>query len=229
VSNGALSKTQHRSNSVGLILAKKTNSTGRSTIDSKLGSFYFCAHLGYSMNPTLNEMDVLEIEPYGSRAIRAGDVIFFLPPDGGRLTVHRVIKLTGKGLRTKGDNNNHIDPWFLRKEDVVGQVIQATSGNKRRLIYGGFIGLMWSLGIKGPKVTKKSLSFFYHLLARSGFFRRLVPLHKQMRIIALHRKGGRAFKLLLGNWLIGHYQPGMTYWQIRRPFRLFVDVESLPR
>jgi signal peptidase I len=210
-----------------IILTDKRASRGPIS-DSKIFLLSLCAYRGTSMHPTLYSSDLLEISTYDGREIHVGDVIFFLSPHGGKPTVHRVARLMVEGLRTKGDSNNRIDPWVVRQEDVIGQVVRATRGNKRRLIHGGIVGLMWSLGIRGIKRMKQCLSIFYHLLAQSGLFRRLVPFHKQMRIVALHQKSGRAFKLFLGDRLIGNYQPGMAYWQIRRPFRLFVDIESLP-
>jgi hypothetical protein len=32
----------------------------------------------------------------------------------------------------------------------------------------------------------------------------------------------------MGRRVVGRWLPGMTRWYIRRPFRLFVDEESLP-
>jgi signal peptidase I len=197
--------------------------------DIRSGEVFFCAHIGNSMHPTLSEHDLLEIEPYGGRPVRCGDVIFFLLPHGEQPVVHRVVRAIAEGIRTKGDNSNRVDPWVIRSEDVIGQVVRATRGKKLRSIYGGRVGQLWSFGVRGFTVVEKGFSFFYHRMARSGLLRRLIPLHKRMRIVALRRKGGRAFKLLLGDWVIGNYQPGMNYWQIRRPFRLFVDERFLPR
>jgi SynChlorMet cassette protein ScmC len=228
VSSQSLPKTQLLSNDRGPTLTDQ-NATRSAISNPKCGCLCFCAHVGSSMNPTLNEMDMLEIEPYGSRPIRAGDVIFFRPPDEGRSAIHRVIRVIPNGIQTKGDNSSRMDPWVVHPDDVVGKVVWATQGKSRRSIYGGKAGQLWSFGVKGLKVVEKSLSFFYHGLARSGLFRRLVPLHKRMRIVALRHEDGKVFKLLLGDWLIGTYRPGISYWQIRRPFRLFVDVESLPK
>jgi signal peptidase len=215
-------------NGAELILAEK-GPTPYALKDKRSDVVFFCAHTGNSMHPTLSEHDLLEIEPYGGRPVRYGDVIFFLLPHGEQPVVHRVVRMTAEGIRTKGDNNTHIDPWFIRPQDVIGQVVRATRGKKERSIYGGRVGQLWSFGIRGFTVVEKGFSFFYHRMARSGLLRRLIPLHKRMRIVALRRNDGRAFKLLLGHLLIGNYQPGMNYWQIRRPFRLFVDERSLPR
>jgi len=211
-----------------LILVEKT-SAPYAVRDKKTGAVVFCAHRGNSMHPTLSEHDLLEIEPYGSRPVRRGDVIFFIPPQGETPVVHRVVQVTTEGIRTKGDNSNRVDSWLICPGDVIGRVVWATRGKRRRLIYGGTAGFMWSLGIRELKRVEKCLSVFYHLLTRSGLLRRLVPIHTRMRIVTLPHKGGRALKLFLGHWVIGNYKPGMPYWQIRRPFRLFVDVNSLPR
>ena len=226
--NRSSQETQYVQSDIGLSYAGYRTVKG-SQSNTKPNSLYICTHRGTSMNPTLCTSDLLEIEAYGDRPIRLGDVIFFMPPDGDRPAVHRVAGVTPEGIRTKGDNNSRIDPWFIHPEDVIGQVVWAARGKRRRPIYGGRVGQLWSFGIGGFTALARGLSFCYHHLAQSGLLRRLVPLHKRMRIVALRRKDGRAFKLLLGNWMIGNYQSGMNYWQIRRPFRLFVDVKSLPK
>lgn len=195
----------------------------------RLDSVCFCSLTGNSMRPTLSELDVLEIEPYDHRPVRIGDIIFFLPPQGEKPAVHRVVRISPEGFRTRGDNNSHMDPWVISPEDICGQVVRAARGKKQRSIYGGTAGQLWSLGVRVFKILEKGLSFFYHRLAQSSLFRHLVPLQKRMRIIAVKSATERGFKLLLGRWEVGRYKPEMIYWHIRRPFRLFVDERSLPR
>lgn len=214
-------------NNAELILAEKRLRPFASE-DKRSNAVVFCVHTGNSMHPTLSEHDLLEIEPYGRRPVRIGDVVFFVPPDGNQYAVHRVVRVTPAGIRTKGDSNDRMDTWFIRPEDVIGLVIRATRGKTRRMIYGGTVGLLWSRVLRSLKVLEHGLSFHYHRLARSGLLRSFMPLRKRMRIISIKQPEGRAFKLLLGNWLIGYYNPGMTQWQVQRPFRLFVDVKSLP-
>jgi signal peptidase I len=228
VNSGSLPKVMHLQNGARPVLAER-EAKSYTLLKKRSDTVFFCAYTGSSMYPTLSEHDLLEIESYGLRSIRVGDVIFFLSPEGDRPAVHRVAGVTPQGIRTKGDNNSRIDPWFIHPEDVIGQVVWAARGKKKRPIYGGRLGQLWSAGIRGRTVVEKGLSFLYHRMAQPGLLRRFVPLHKRMRIVALRQKDGRAFKLLLGNWMIGNYQSGMSYWQIRRPFRLFVDVESLPK
>lgn len=224
----SLPEIQHFPNGRGLNISRKTITRG-SVADTEYGSLYFCAHTGFSMKPTLCESDLLEIKAYIDRPIHIGDVICFLPPAEDQPVVHRVASVTPVGIRTKGDNASLVDPWVIQPADVIGRVIKATQGKTKRIIYGGTIGRFWSCGLRSLRVLEQCLSFFYHQLARSGLLRCLVPIQKRIRIVAINKGDRRSFKLLLGNWLIGHYEPGMTQWQIQRPFRLFVDVKSLPR
>ena len=225
--NRHLLRFRHLQNDRGLIFPHKA--TEYSDISgTEPRTVYFCSHFGTSMNPTLSAQDLLGIARYGHRKVRVGDVIIFQTPEGDRLAVHRVVSVTSGGIHTKGDNNNRIDTWCIRPEDVFGQVVWAARGKRQRPIYGGNAGRLWCFGIRGFHVMERCLSVFYHLVVRSGLLRRLVPLRKRMKVISLRNKGGRAFTLLFGHWVIGHYQTGMTSWQIRRPFRIFVDEQSLP-
>jgi signal peptidase len=181
------------------------------------------------MNPTLSESDVLEIKSYCNQTVHVGDVILFIPPEGNSLAVHRVVRISPEGVRTRGDNNSCVDPWIIHPEDILGRVVRAARGKKQRFVYGGIRGQLWSLSARAFKMLEKRLSFFYHHLGQSGFFRYFVPLQKRMRIIALTSATEKEFKLLLGRWVVGRYKPDMISWHIRRPFRLFVDERSLPR
>ena len=221
-------RVQNLQNDAGLILANNRISSSE-MLGKEPCSVYFCAHFGTSMNPTLCELDVLEIAPYGNQPIRVGDVILFVPPDWNRPAVHRVVRMTPAGILTRGDNNSRMDSWVVLPKDVIGQVVRAARGRRERPIYGGEIGRLWAVGVGVFKVLVKFPSLFYHLLARSGLLRYLLPLYKQMRIITVNRPVGEELQLLLGRWLVGRCNPGMEHWWIRRPFRIFIDVDSLPR
>ena len=220
-------RIQSLQNDARLIMVPRTVSSKLSSRKSR--SVFFCAHFGTSMNPTLCELDVLEIAPYGNRPIRVGDVIFFVLPDWTRPAVHRVVRITPECISTRGDNNNLIDSWVIVPEDVIGQVLRAARGKVKRPIFGGIAGQLWAVGVSIFKVVVKVPSFFYHLLACSRLLRYLLPLHKRMRIITINQPGGEELQLVLGHWLVGRHKLGTERWWIRRPFRLFVDERSLPR
>lgn len=224
----SLLRFQHLENDAGLILPD--HATASTELSGKERcSVYFCAHTGTSMNPTLCELDVLEIAPYGNQPIRVGDVILFLLFKGDKPVVHRVVRISPEGIRTRGDSNNRMDTWVLSPEDIIGKVIRAVRGKRRRPIYGGTAGRAWSLGVGGFTMLVRSLSFPYYFIARWGNLGHWVPIQQWMRIITINKPSGTELQLVLGRWLVGRCNPGMDHWQIRRPFRLFVDERSLPK
>jgi len=97
-------------------------------------------YTGPSMNPTLRASDILHIVPYKHRRIRLGDVIVFVPSEGGRPIVHRAVSKNVRGVMTRGDNNTRVDPCVLEPSRIIGQVTFAQSGDKWRRVYGGTVG-----------------------------------------------------------------------------------------
>ena len=184
-------------------------------------------HTGPSMNPTLKAGDGLGVVPYGNNPIDTGDVVVFRHPEEKYKIVHRVVAVDPQGLITRGDNNNGLDPWVLRPEEIIGRVVSAGRNTKIRKIHGGTRGRMlasvlWA--IKNINMTvSKILHPAYHLLARSGLFLKLVPLLPKMRILSFNQPEGNELQLFMGNYMIGRYLPGNDQWRIMRPFRLFVD------
>ncbi len=193
---------------------------------------FFAAYVGSSMNPTLREPEVIEIEPYGARPVRAGDVIFFLPPTADQPVVHRVVRVTPEGLFTRGDNNVREDAWRLRHEHIQGRVVAARRGPRRRLIAGGRRGRLTSRVLRGGiglcRGIYPLLRPLYQALSRRGWATRLLPAHLRPRVVVFHAKGRDQFQLLLGRRLIGQYDECRNQWQIQRPFHMFVDVNALP-
>ncbi|MBN1978387.1 MAG: hypothetical protein JW918_13400, partial [Anaerolineae bacterium] len=124
-------------------------------VERRPGAPLFFAHRGSSMNPTLHESDLLEIVPCGGdfpsprvgeggrggiRSARVGDVIALAPPEADHLVVHRVVRVTPEGVCTRGDNNAGEDGWRLGPERVIGRVVAAWRGRRRRRIFGGWAG-----------------------------------------------------------------------------------------
>lgn len=184
------------------------------------------------MHPTLNELDLLEIAPYGDLTIRAGDVIMFLPPEENQPIVHRVERVTKDGIRTHGDNNIENDPWLLQHEDVVGRVVAAWRGQKQRKIPGGKSGRLTSLSVRWILALDRSISRllnpFYHSLARTGIVRRLLPSRLRTRVVVYRVGSQTQLRLLVGRHVVGQFDNRRCQWQIQRPFRLFVDEGALP-
>ena len=186
---------------------------------------------GPSMNPTFWPGDGLKVVPYGDRAICCGDVVVFPYPSGNLNAVHRVIMVDSEGIRTQGDNNSKADPWVLKPEDIIGRVVSAHRGNNALVIVDGKAGVLLSSILRKKKdLLKRSfiiLHPLYRWLAGTGLFQTLfLPLIRP-RIRCFNCRGGMELHLVLGPWIIGRRLPGSDEWDIKRPFRLFVDVEKL--
>lgn len=190
------------------------------------------AYFGPSMNPTLDTRDLLEVVPYGDQPARAGDVVFFLPPGGGQPVVHRVTGVTAAGLRTRGDNNSRTDEWVLPKENVVGQVVAAIRGDRRRAVRGGMAGrirgrathFLTSL----DRFLRPVLHGPYHSLSRIDMGR-FLPRQVRPRVAAFGTGEDVHYKVLMGQRAVGWYEPSRKVWRITRPYRLFVCESSLPQ
>jgi len=190
-------------------------------------------YTGPSMFPTLKAGDYLEVIPYGDSRIRIGDVVVFRSPEKERYVVHRVISVSSAGVRTRGDNNNEIDPWVLGPDHITGRVISAQRRRRNIKIYGGAPGRILTpirCRIKRINLTiSRILHPVYHWLARLGIFRKILTRRFRTQILCFQRPDGIEMQLLMGQWIIGRRLPGKVEWQIRRPFRLFVSEASLPR
>lgn len=188
-------------------------------------------YTGPSMNPTFKAGDGLVVAPYKDKKIRPGDVITFRPKDRSHNVVHRVIRVDRHGVHTRGDNNNKVDPWILTPDDIIGRVVSVkrkyrefpVSGGFRGRVYGFFILRCTMLIRKAPGI----LHSIYHFVSNTGLFRKLLPL-SNTQILSFKRPNGTELQLVMGKRIIARRLPGSEQWQIKRPFRLFIDEKILP-
>lgn len=187
---------------------------------------------GPSMNPTLKSGDRLFISAYDGQEIQRGDVVVFTPPGADYKIIHRVVSVGPQGIKTRGDNNNRVDPWLLSHDEILGCVFSAKRGNRRRRVFGGAIGQLFGVAIRAIHAIDASVSSrfrpAYDRLAVAGVFRRWLPGWMKTKAISLSHPAGTELQLLMGRRVIGRWLPGKSGWNIRRPFRLFVDETSLP-
>jgi hypothetical protein len=134
---------------------------------------YLFAHTGPSMNPTLDSSDLLEVRPYRQKHPCRGDVIIFQPEGFDQPVVHRIVKLSGSGIITRGDNGTADDPWQLRPDEVFGQVIAASRRNKRRRIAGGASGMLFASRLRCWKTMYRAAARM-HRICRNLCF---IPLN----------------------------------------------------
>jgi len=189
-------------------------------------------YIGPSMTPTLKSGDRLCVSPCYGQKIKRGDVIVFISPEDGSRVVHRVVSSNQSGIRTRGDNNNNVDPWLLSHDQILGRVFSVERGNRRRRVFDGPLGRLLALTFRVIHAVDSYVSFLlrpaYDELAKVSIFTRLLPSQIRPRVISLNRAAGKELQLLMGKRVIGRWLPGHSGWRIRRPFRLFVDEADLP-
>ena len=194
-------------------------------------STFYCVHVGVSMNPTLRTSDILEIVPYHNTPSRVGDIILFLPKEKSTPVVHRIFHIDSEAIRTIGDNNACADNWVLQPSDVLGHVVAAWRGQKRRAIAGGKTGTLIYSFSRIKRIVDRNLSSalspIYHFLSHRGIIQSLLPNRFKPRIITFQINSKKQLKLMLNFRQVGYYDRQQRKWHIRRPFRLFVDEYSL--
>ena len=189
-------------------------------------------YIGLSMNPTLKAGDGLIVVPYKDTKIACGDVITFRTREKGYDIVHRVIKVDGHGVRTRGDNNCDLDPWVLTHDDIIGRVISIKRETRAFSVAGGLRGRIYGLFIRRYNMLIKKataiLHPLYRLLSCAGIFRGMLPL-LHARSFSFMRPRGMEHQLIMGKRVIARRMSGSEQWEIKGPFRLFIDEEDLNR
>ena len=191
------------------------------------------AYEGSSMKPFLKTSDILYLSCYKGDDMKCGDVIAFRPPDSSDIIIHRIISISDRGIRTRGDNNNHADYWNLNADHIIGRVVQTKRANCLRTVPGGLHGYSCALVVRFICSTGSMISYFlrplYHRLVKLELFRRWLPARMRLQVLSFTRRDGMEFQLLMAGRVIGRLLPDRKQWTIQRPFRLFVDEASLPR
>lgn len=179
------------------------------------------------MNPVLKSLDVLHVAECDIRKIRCGDVIAFIPPGAMQKIAHRAVSVKREVITARGDNNLYVDPWPLTSENILGRVIYTKRGTRLLPVQGGLKGQLIAITVKSLRFIDRWISAFlspcYHYLARTGAFHRLFSNLFRVRILSLNRQTGTESQLLIGHRVIGRRLPGSPQWNIRRPFRIFLN------
>jgi hypothetical protein len=196
-------------------------------------SALWCGHTGASMNPALDSSDLLEVLPYKGRAPQPGDVILFVPMGREQAVVHRVIEVSPLGIRCRGDGNRGDDPWLLQPADVIGQVVAAQRGKRRRKVTGGRRGHLGASVVRWRRRLDRRLSAvlrpLYRGVARTAIVSRMAPAGCRPRVVAFKAGNKQFLRLMVGQRVVGRMDPETRQWRIRRPFRLLVDDGLLRR
>jgi SynChlorMet cassette protein ScmC len=187
---------------------------------------------GTSMDPTLKAPDLLDVVPYYGEKPLVGDIICFTPPGNEKNVVHRIIRITGFGTQTQGDNNSLADPALLPEDHIIGRVIKATRGNHQRKIAYGTLGRFtrWRMGIRKSALHRifRIIRLAKPALVLTQSISHLLPGRWKPRIVFFSSRNTRIMRLFFGASVAGEFNTTRGIWTIRFPFRLLVNETALP-
>ncbi|PLX20928.1 hypothetical protein C0584_04045 [Candidatus Parcubacteria bacterium] len=93
-------------------------------------SFFFLI-VSDSMNPLIVKNDIvivknknIELEDYSDK------IIAFFNPLESKVFVHRVVRVDGEYLITKGDSSSFSDDYLVSEEYVIGEIIKVFKTSK---------------------------------------------------------------------------------------------------
>lgn len=192
-------------------------------------------YTGPSMNPTLKNLDILTVVPYNNNEVKVGDVITFTAPYCDRSITHRAISVDSRGVRTFGDNNNRIDIGFRQPEDIIGKVEYAKRKKRYFKVHGGKIGHLYGIIIRSIRYAKEIFwrklfviqPVYYSLSKKSMPLMKYAPPKLRPRVFSFTRGDFIEQQLVIGKRVVGRRSPGSQKWQIKPPFRFFIDEEIL--
>ena len=118
---------------------------------------------GFSMSPFINDGDVITLSSYLNSAPEQGDVVGFIHPKNGKLSIHRIVSKREGSYFIKGDNRRAAD-GFIRKEDILGRVTRVERNGKKISI--GFGSERRLIALLSRKKLLPFLTFPSRLFAR---------------------------------------------------------------
>ncbi len=168
--------------------------------------------------------DLLVVVPALLSELCPGDVVVFCSSRSAVDTwvVHRVVAWTENGVITQGDACVSSDVATLRSSQLLGRVARVQRGDKSYVVWGGFVGQVWSHYVRFRRRLLALGRVLYRWLRASGIVRRLwcPPIVRLM----LATEQGPAVKYLCNGKTIAVWQPETgTYW-CRKPYDLVLDA-----
>jgi signal peptidase I len=194
-------------------------------------SVVYIRYLGTSMDPTFQDADLLEVTASGKNEIRIGDVIAFRTYYCEDYTVHRVIEVERRGIKTRGDSNDSVDPFWVQPHHIVGKVHSLWRGQRPMNVLNGMAGLVWSYFIHAMRGLDQAISpkihTLYHSLSLNNDILRLLPEDCQPQVQRFNSDGRAYYKIVIRGNVVGCYCHDLGEWRIKRPYRLVVSEEKL--
>ncbi len=185
-------------------------------------------YLGTSMYPTLEELDIVQFQPYLGDAPRKGDIIVIQRNHEPKETIiHRIVTIDQTGIRTQGDNCNKMDPWILQPSDILGYVISTKRGNQVIHIVRGRLNYQKILSRKAARSLYSIAEFTHRKFVFIGLPTRLLSRFLKYRIVTFSGTNRSESRLFFGPLCIGRLQNGSAGWEIKAPYRLLIDPDLL--
>ncbi len=183
-------------------------------------------YTGGSMYPSFRNLDRLFYIPYSGRKINPGDVVVIDAPIGKKV-VHRIFTIDGDKIVTMGDYCLKPDPWTVGSEQILGQVVSLSRGEKQTRVHGGLRGRLYAFAIRCMRCIMGILGLMLRPLndMLAGTMARK-PFSNCVKVFGFQRPDGREMQLLIGRWVVGRRMPGRQ-WQIMPPFKLFLNRKML--
>ena len=192
------------------------------------GSPDYYSMFGMSMFPTLRPGEGVTIDSVADkRSFEKGDIIIYPDPRySSRNIIHRIIRISENGYKTRGDNNSREDNYIVPFESVCGKALTVRRINKTLSLAGKFRGQMLHHYLRIRKSCWKYLSLFSGVIDKSGIFN---VFHNFVKVdIVLIKKGSHMEEMLIhDNKLIGKRCVSTGKWIIRFPYKYFINKKKL--
>ncbi len=189
--------------------------------------------IGPSMYPTLRPGDGIQIAGYQKMdEMRVGDVIVYPHPTKPTDVVHRIVEIGPGWVRTRGDNNNSVDPYTVIYRDIAGKVVSVKRKTRLIPIRGGRIGyfvhkvgLLRRFFLDNGSTPIKAVS---KVIVNSGISNVFNPFMKT-KVLQIRRGNEMEWILMVGKRAAGRRSAESENWRIRFPYKYFISRRFLSR
>jgi hypothetical protein len=190
-------------------------------------------YLGASMNPTLENLDVIQFYPYQDTPLQKGDVVVIQRyTDPGKIVIHRIVSVSPIGIRTQGDNCGTMDSWVLMPSEILGYVTSIRRKNQIIRIHRGRLGYQKFLHrrtIRAAFIVCRTIAqYLSQGLCHLGLPVRILSPFLTFRMVTFSGSNRSETQLFVGPLCIGRLQNGAKKWEIKPLYRFFINPSMLP-
>ena len=180
--------------------------------------------------------DCLYVDREKHGKIKPGDIILFRLPYDERTEreyVHRVIKITSKGLTTKGDNNPLPDDIVTvpNSNCLIGKIVAYERKSKKKKVWGGVGGLVHARIIYYRYHLRKIVRVLFRHLYSSLKKTDIAKLIWKPKIgkVLVNTKKGVVVKYICSGITVAVLVPDNKTFLCHKPFDLVMDNPLLKK